>query len=56
MRVNQEKNLHLLPDASYQLYIAVARLIEVVYPPHRQLNLLILLVGWACMDYVAKHT
>ena len=48
--------MDLLPDASYQLYIAGARLIEVIYPPHPQLNLLIILVGLACMDYVAKHT
>ena len=48
--------MHLLPDASYQLYIAGARLFEVVHPPHPQLNLLILPVGWACMDYAAKQT
>ena len=50
------ENMHLLHDASYQWYIAVAQSIEVVHPPHPQLNLLINLVDWACMDYVAKQT
>ena len=50
------ENMHLLHDASYQWYIAVAQSIEMVHPPHPQSNLLIFPVGWACMDYVAKQS